>query len=582
MLCSSPNSVVVDRGGRGGAAARRSRPGRLLPVAGRGRAPAPAAGDPEAPAQPGARRQVGDAHRGASRHRGAGRHARADRRARRRRAATTRCRSKSCAPCSPTTSWTTGARAASAASRSCGTAAWATPCRSTRRTSGDPRVRAAQAGVPHLRQHADDARLDRADDRPRSGHDAGLRRLRRQHHVGQHLAAAPAQHQARRLRAAARDRRRAGAGCRRGACGRRGCRTAPALPQAPTAPRLRRGAGRRRSPPASTASWRHAAPAPPPAPAGAPAPPARRRSSSAKTTCAAAARERPTHPGRRANHRDPGRARCRRGRRRCSCALDGAAGKPRTPNSCSSSSVAGYGLTGPLHRRASVSAFRPACDDPALLARASADRGMRGQPAGRRRHSAATGRCRCPRRRPRRRPSIPWSPRSRPPSRPSSRPRRMPRATSRDARVAFDQALDTARWLCPAAPGPSRGCASTSTRLVDRISVLEQAALANGDGFTETASEPAIDRHPAVAAADRGRGRAGARSGHDGAGRPGHDGARHPDSDQRPRAALRRAVPGPAARVPHRRPVARRAVPADDPGHLPRRRACRSTWRTFR
>ena len=41
---------------------------------------------------------------------------------------------------------------------------------------------------------------DRADDRPRSGHDARLRRLRRQHHVGQHLAAAPAEHQAAGLR----------------------------------------------------------------------------------------------------------------------------------------------------------------------------------------------------------------------------------------------------------------------------------------------------------------------------------------------------------------------------------------------
>ena len=47
-----------------------------------------------------------------------------------------------------------------------------------------------------VRQHADDARVDRPDDRSRSGDDAGLRRLRRQHHVGQHLAAAPAEHQA--------------------------------------------------------------------------------------------------------------------------------------------------------------------------------------------------------------------------------------------------------------------------------------------------------------------------------------------------------------------------------------------------
>ena len=69
---------------------------------------------------------------------------------------------------------------------------------------GHPRVRPQEAGVPHRRQLADDAWVDRADDRPRPGDDARLRRLRRQHHVGQHLAAAPAEHQAARLR----DRRR--------------------------------------------------------------------------------------------------------------------------------------------------------------------------------------------------------------------------------------------------------------------------------------------------------------------------------------------------------------------------------------
>ena len=46
-----------------------------------------------------------------------------------------RCRSRSSARSSPTTSSRTGARAASAASRSCATAAWATRCRSTRRTT---------------------------------------------------------------------------------------------------------------------------------------------------------------------------------------------------------------------------------------------------------------------------------------------------------------------------------------------------------------------------------------------------------------------------------------------------------------
>ena len=40
----------------------------------------------------------------------------------------------------------------------------------------DPAVRPEEAGVPHLRQHADHARVDRADDRPRPGDDARLRR----------------------------------------------------------------------------------------------------------------------------------------------------------------------------------------------------------------------------------------------------------------------------------------------------------------------------------------------------------------------------------------------------------------------
>ena len=84
---------------------------------------------------------------------------------------------------------------------------------------GHPRVRPAQAGVPHRRQLADDARVGRVVDRARPGDDARLRRLRRQHHVGQHLAAAPAEHQAGRLRdRAGREplgpRRGAGAACR--------------------------------------------------------------------------------------------------------------------------------------------------------------------------------------------------------------------------------------------------------------------------------------------------------------------------------------------------------------------------------
>ena len=57
--------------------------------------------------------------------------------------------------------------------------------------------------------------IDRADHRARSRDDPWLRRLRRQHHVRQHLSAAPAQHQAARLRDRAggqpvRDHRRTG------------------------------------------------------------------------------------------------------------------------------------------------------------------------------------------------------------------------------------------------------------------------------------------------------------------------------------------------------------------------------------
>ena len=74
----------------------------------------------------------------------------------------------------------------------------------SQRRAGHPGVRPQEAGLPHRREHADDARIDRADDRARSGDDAGLRRLRRQHHVRQHLSAAPAEHQAAGLRSPAR------------------------------------------------------------------------------------------------------------------------------------------------------------------------------------------------------------------------------------------------------------------------------------------------------------------------------------------------------------------------------------------
>ena len=54
----------------------------------------------------------------------------------------------------------------------------------------------------------------------------------------------------------------------------------------------------------------------------------------------------------------------------------------------------------------------------------------------------------------------------------------------------FDRALDTLLESPDGARGNPR-LREHFDRLVDRISVLEQAALATGDGFSETKSEPA-------------------------------------------------------------------------------------------
>ena len=66
--------------------------------------------------------------------------------------------------------------------------------------TGDPRIRPQEARLPDHRQFADHTRVDRADDRPRPRDDAGLRGVRRQHHLRQHLAAASPQREAPRLR----------------------------------------------------------------------------------------------------------------------------------------------------------------------------------------------------------------------------------------------------------------------------------------------------------------------------------------------------------------------------------------------
>ena len=186
VLCSSENSVVVDEADRRRREAGVRGAGRLLHERGRDGRGRESAGHAAAAAQPGAGRQVGAVHRArsaASRCRPIRGSSIAPLDGRRPRLS--RCRSRSSARSCPFTSSRTGARAASAASRSCGTAAWVTPCRSTRRTSGHPRVRPQEARLPHHRQLADDTRVDRADDRSRSGDDARMRRIRRQHHVGQ-------------------------------------------------------------------------------------------------------------------------------------------------------------------------------------------------------------------------------------------------------------------------------------------------------------------------------------------------------------------------------------------------------------
>lgn len=71
-----------------------------------------------------------------------------------------------------------------------------------------------------------------------------------------------------------------------------------------------------------------------------------------------------------------------------------------------------------------------------------------------------------------------------------------------DARLAFDRALDHLLLM----PGGARSDARLSAavdELVDRISALELAALSSGDGYTETALEPAsIDALLSVPAAE--------------------------------------------------------------------------------
>src|SRR4029453_14635675 len=65
------------------------------------------------------------------------------------------------------------------------------------------------------------------------------------------------------------------------------------------------------------------------------------------------------------------------------------------------------------------------------------------------------------------------------------------------ARAAFDRAIDVL-VSAPGGPPPEPRLRAQFDRMVDRISALEVAALATGDGFAEKPTEPAsLDQLPA-------------------------------------------------------------------------------------
>ncbi len=123
------------------------------------------------------------------------------------------CRSRSSARCSPITWSRTGEKGCERCKQILRYGGMGhTMAIHSQERAGDSRVRPAEAGVPHLREHADDARIDWTDHGARARHDARVRRLRRKHHVRQHLAAPPAEHQAPRVRGEPGQRRRPDAG----------------------------------------------------------------------------------------------------------------------------------------------------------------------------------------------------------------------------------------------------------------------------------------------------------------------------------------------------------------------------------
>ncbi len=134
VLCSSPNSVVVDEAVAEEARRQFQDHGAYFMNAAEMDALAQGAGHAAAAAESSARRQAGDGDRRTGRHQSAGGHPGADRTADRRRPGFPVVDREALPGSVVVRRQRTGARAASAASRSCAMAAWATRCRSTRRT----------------------------------------------------------------------------------------------------------------------------------------------------------------------------------------------------------------------------------------------------------------------------------------------------------------------------------------------------------------------------------------------------------------------------------------------------------------
>ena len=188
VLCSSPNSVVVDEAIAEEARRQFQAQGAYFMNERRDGRAREGAGQPAAPAQSRPGRPIGGVHRRKSRDHGSERNARADRAAERRRPRLSPVDRE--AVSRPVVVRRQGLARRLRALH---------PDPALRRDGPhhvdplaergcDPAVRAQEAGIPDLREHADDARVDRADDRARPGHDARLRRTGRKHHLRQHLA----------------------------------------------------------------------------------------------------------------------------------------------------------------------------------------------------------------------------------------------------------------------------------------------------------------------------------------------------------------------------------------------------------